>query len=180
MDKGDFIGEFVHQKCYLATNANYPDWRVWFRVDADSSGNRIVAPSSGWRDEVIVEYGRSKSGTPANRTTSYVATITQGGATVYSTTVPYHYWLARWRWSQNASGTNQPRPVVRSIATLKSCNWIPNFTAIASANVTPYTATVPWPGPMQNPTDPNGSYQLGMADGGDHQMIGLLTEYAAQ
>ena len=62
IDQGDFVGEFVRQKCYLATDPAFPDWRVYFRVDADANGQRIAAPTLGWRDEVVVEYGRATAG----------------------------------------------------------------------------------------------------------------------
>jgi hypothetical protein len=175
-DMGEFVGEFVRQKCYMATNANYPDWRVFFRVDADRRGNRIIPPEAGWRDEVVVEYGRTTHGTPTNipRSTPYTATVTKAGSIVYSVTVPGHWWYARWRYKSS------DRPVVRTPATLKARGWIPNFTSAGLFGSNAYTSAVAWPGPMGVPVDPRGGFDVGMAGGGDNEQIGLTTEYAAQ
>jgi hypothetical protein len=175
VDVGDFAGEFVHQKCYLAQDPAYPDWRVYFRVDADASGQRIVAPATGWRDEVIVEYGRSKSGKPTHWITPYTATITKNGATVYTATVAKHYWYARWRYQSSE------RPIVRTPAMLKARGWIPNFGAQGMFRGGAHIVDNPWPGPMQNPSRawPSAPCDPRMANGGDHDEIGYLTEAAA-
>ena len=119
VNQGDFVGEFVRQKCYLAKNPAFPDWRVYFRVDADGGGNRIVGTSG--RDEVIVEYGRAGAGTPAHVSSPYTATVAKGGTAVATYTVPKHWWYARWRYQSS------PRPVVRTPATLIARGWIANF-----------------------------------------------------
>ena len=174
VDQGDFIGEYVRQKCYLAKNPAFPDWRVWFRVDADASGNRIVG--AGYRDEVIVEYGRSTAGTPVHITTPYTATITKAGATQATYTVPKHWWYARWRYQSS------PRPVVRSPATLKARGWIPNFGTAGLFGLAANSYAVPWNGPMSDPisyTDRNHGFSPGMGAAGDNPQIGFLTEQAA-
>jgi hypothetical protein len=175
VDKGDFVGEFVRQKCYLATNPAFPDWRVWFRVDADASGQRIEEPNAGWRDEIVVEYGRSTAGVPAHRTAPYTATISKGGAVIATYTVPKHWWYARWRHQSLA------RPVVRDAATLKRRGWIPNFGVEGMYGGGPSAVDVGWPGPMGVPARPAPTFpfQPAMATGGDHEEIGFLTEHAA-
>ncbi len=167
VDQGDFRGEFVRQKCYLAQNAAYPDWRVYFRVDADAQGKRIVG--AGARDEVIVEYGRSSSGTPAHVASPYTASITKEGVALATYTVPKHWWYARWRHQTSE------RPVVRSPATLKARGWIPNFGSEGLFGLQPNTRAVTWGGPMSAPP----GFFPGMGSTGDNHQIGFLTEYAA-
>ena len=172
IDKGDFAGEFVRQKCYLATNPSFPDWRVFFRVDADSTGKRITGV--GYRDEVIVEYGRSTQGTAAHWLTPYTATITKGGATLATFTVPKHWWYARWRYQTS------PRPVVRTPAMLKARGWIPNFGTSGLYGLAANTNSITWGGPMSAPKDPVlGAFAPAMGGTGDNAQIGFLTEYAA-
>ncbi len=171
-DQGDFIGEYVRQKSYLAQNPAFPDWRVYFRVDADASGNRIVG--AGYRDEVIVEYGRSTAGTPTHLTTPYTATVTKGGVTQATYTVPQHWWYARWRYQSS------PRPVVRTPATLKARGWIPNFGPGGLFGLAPRTNAIAWGGPMSAPHDAVvGAFGNVMGAAGDNPQIGFLTEYAA-
>ena len=167
VDQGDYIGEFVRQKCYLARNQAFPDWRVYFRVDADAGGKRIVG--NGARDEVVVEYGRSTAGTPAHRTEPYTATIAKGGATVSTVTVPRHWWYARWRFQSS------PRPVVRPPAMLKARGWLPNFGSAGLFGLGPNTTAVAWGGPMSAPP----GFSNSMGDAGDNIQIGFLTEFAA-
>jgi hypothetical protein len=175
VDKGDYVGEFVRQKSYLCTNPSFPDWRVWFRSDADASGNRLTAPSPGWRDEIIVEYGRSTSGTPAHRLSSYVATIRKNGAIVHEANVPMHFWFARWRYQSS------PRRVVRTPATLVARNWLPSFGTAGMFGGTGAGYTVSWPGPMGTPARPapDAPFDPTMGNPGDHEQIGYLTESAA-
>jgi hypothetical protein len=173
IDKGDFIGEFVRQKSYLATNAAYPDWRVWFRVDADATGSRMTEPNAGWRDEIIVEYGRAKGGKPTNLLSPYTATIKKGGTTVYTTTVPQQFWYSRWRY-QSAE-----RPIVRTPASLMSRQWLPKFGTSAMYGGTGANYAVTWPGPMGAPQRVNGAFDPYMGTGGDHEEIGFLPEYGA-
>jgi hypothetical protein len=172
VDLGDFVGEFVRQKCYLATNSSFPDWRVFFRVEADSAGRRITG--DGYRDEVIVEYGRATQGTAAHWLTPYTATITKAGATLATYTVPKHWWYARWRYQSS------PRPVVRTAATLKARGWIPNFGPAGLFGAPPNANAIAWSGPMSAPADSVlGAFSPAMAATGDNSQIGFLTEYAA-
>ena len=174
VDQGDFIGEFVRQKSYLATDVNFPDWRVYFRVDAEASGRQILAPVAGWRDEVIVEYGRSTHGVAAHRTSPYTATITKQGVTVATRAVPQHWWYARWRYQSSV------RPVVRPPATLKARGWIPNFGTQGLFGLPPNTNSISWGGPMSAPRDAVlGAFSNAMGAAGDNPQIGFLTEYAA-
>jgi hypothetical protein len=167
VDQGDFVGEFVQQKCFLARDPAFPDWRVYFRVDADHDGNRIVG--AGARDEVVVEYGRSSGGVPSHIQTAYTATISSNGNQVARYVVPKHWWYARWRYQSS------PRPVVRSPALLKARGWIPNFGPAGLFGGQPNTAVINWGGPMSAPP----GFSNFMAGTGDNHQIGFLTEYAA-
>ena len=173
-DQGDFIGEFVRQKSYLATNPAFPDWRVYFRVDADKSGRRIVAPTAGWRDEVIVEYGRSTHGVPVHVKDPYTATILRHGLPTATYVVRTHWWYARWRHQSSV------RPVVRTPANLKERGWIANFGPEGLFGLSPNSNAVSWDGPMSAPRDPVlGAFSNTMGAAGDNPQIGFLTEYAA-
>ncbi len=167
IDQGDFIGEFVRQKCYLVKNSAFPDWRVYFRVDADATGIRIMG--AGARDEVIVEYGRATGGTPVHVTSAYTATITRLGGVVATYTVPKHWWYARWRYQSS------PRPVVRTPAMLKARGWLPNFSTAGLFGLQANTTAISWGGPMSAPP----GFFNGMGATGDNHQIGFLTEYAA-
>ena len=167
VNQGDFVGEFVRQKSYLAKNPAYPDWRVYFRVDADVDGNRIVG--AGFRDEVIVEYGRSTTGTPTHVQAAYTATITKEGSLQATYVVAKHWWYARWRYQSS------PRPVVRTPAVLKARGWIPNFGASGLFGLQANTTAIAWDGPMSAPS----GFFNAMGAGGDNHQIGFLTEYAA-
>lgn len=181
VDKGDYIGEFVRQKSFMATNAGFPDWRVWFRVDADSTtGTRITQPATGWRDEIIVEYGRTTNGTPANRTTSYTATVKKAGSTVATISVPYHFWFSRWRYQSSQ------RPVVRTPASLIARQWLPKFGSTGLYGRTADAIDTTWTGPFMAPTQVTTGNYAGssvwnpfMGQGGDHDELGYLTEQAA-
>ena len=167
VDQGDFKGEFVRQKCYLVRNPSFPDWRVYLRVEADSHGSRITG--TGFRDEVIVEYGRATTGSPVHLTAPYTATITKGGVTQAVLKVPKHWWYARWRYQSS------PRPVVRTPAVLKACGWIPYFGATGLFGLAPNAIAVAWNGPMSAPR----GFDHAMGNGGDNPQIGVLTEFAA-
>jgi len=175
VDKGDFIGEFVRQKSYLVTNPAFPDWRVWLRVDADVAGRRIAEPARGWRDEAIVEYGRAGAGVPAHVQTPYTAVVLKNGSVKASYTVPQHWWYARWRYQSSA------RPVVRSVSVLRKRGWIPNFGNEGLFGAGPGKLDIAWPGPMQAPArlPPSYPFNPAMAQGGDNDQIGFLTEAAA-
>lgn len=159
-DLGDYVGEFVRQKCYLAVDPAFPDWRVYFRPDAD-----------GKRDEVVVEYGRALGGTAKNWLMPYSAVIKKSGATLHTYVVPKHWWYARWKWESAA------RPIVRTPATLIARKWILSFGPAGMMGADPNRVRTPitWKGPMDAPRglDP------GFASGGDDPQIGYLTENAA-
>lgn len=158
VDIGTFHGEFVHQRCFLATDPAFPDWRVMFRPDVD-----------GKRDEVVVEYGRAVGGTAVNRMTPYTARIFKSGSLIHAVTVPTHWWDARWRWQ------SAPRPIVRPVSVLRERGWIPPLGTEGLFGRPAYTYAARWDGPMTMPE--HISRRMGMA--GDHQCIGLLTEAAA-
>ena len=94
----------------MVTLPNCP-FTVFFRPDVDRS-----------RDEVVVELGKMWSGTPAHVTTPYTFTVTKNGTQLFTQTIPYHWWWARWRWQ------SAPRPFVRTAASL-----------IADKHFLPYT-----------------------------------------
>jgi hypothetical protein len=101
VDAGDYVGQFVHQKCFVVRNR---EWTVFFRPDAD-----------GTRDEVVVERGKmwlEPGETPSHILHAYQATILKNGKVLAHVTVPRHWWMARWRWQ------SAPRPVRRSLADL--------------------------------------------------------------
>ena len=174
VELGDFVGDFVRQKNYVATHSDFPDWRVFFRVDADEAGARIQSPAEGWRDEVVVEYGRSTLGAPVHVTEPYTATITKAGSEVASHVVPNHWWYARWRYQSSE------RTVVRSPAALKAKGWIANFGPQGLFGLPPNMNAVTWDGPMSAPRDKVlGAFANVMGAAGDNPQIGFLTEYAA-
>lgn len=160
VDMGDFVGEFVHQKCFMALDPAFPLWSVFFRPDADGS-----------RDEVVVEYGTRQVGGPiVNVVTPYTATISKGGAQVYQTVVPCHWYFSRWRW-QSAW-----RPVVRSPSVLRSRKWLPNFGPAGMFGTSGPTVTQTWQGPMTVPyyTEPRWTMT------GSQLELGWLSEAGAQ
>lgn len=155
VDAGDFVGEFVHQRCLVVVNG---PWRIFFRPDADGS-----------RDEVVVEYGDPfQSG--SHITSPYTATISKDGAPVYSAVIPQHWWLARWRWQSS------PRPVVRTPDLLRQRKWIMNFGPQSLFGKPEPTTSLTWPGPMQQVKGINNV--VGTA--GDRDQIGFLTEAGAE
>ena len=158
VDAGDFVGEFVRQKCFMATDPAFPDWRVFFRPDAD-----------GNREEVVVEYGRGVGGTPTNWLTPYTATIKRDNEVVSTSTVAKHWWDSRWRWQ------SAPRPVVRPVDVLKERAWIPNFGKAGLFGRRANTYEGQWLGPMTIPRH----ISVGMGAGGDNSNIGHLSEIAA-
>jgi len=173
-DMGDFVGEFVRQKSYLCMSAAFPDWRIWFRVDADATGARIVAPAAGWRDEIVVEYGRATVGTPVD-VGPYTATVSKVGKTLATYAIAKHWWYSRWRHQSSM------RPVVRTPATLIARKWIPNFATDGMFGQGSYGADVAWPGPLTQPNPGmfTGGFTPATAAGGDHDELGHLTESAA-
>ena len=111
-DLGDYqdpLGAFT-QHCIRAVNPGLPDFRTYFRNDADGS-----------RNEVVFELGSIFSGTPANMA-SYTAVITRDDGTVLATfNVPRHDWFSRWRWY------SAERPARTTAAALQAANLIPKF-----------------------------------------------------
>ncbi len=172
-DAGDFIGEHVRLQCFLATDARFPDWRVWFRVDVDRDGRRLTGTDG--RDEAIVEYGSSDGRQPAHWLTPYVATFAKGGATLATYRVPRHAWYARWRHQSSR------RPVVRTPATLRARGLVPAFGRAGTFGRAPNTRSVAWEGPMSAPqrAAPDYPFDPAMGSGGDNPQIGYLTEFAA-
>ena len=174
VDMGTYQGELVRQASYLCTDPSFPDWRVWLRVDVNGEGARIAEPAPGWRDEVVVEYGRTRGGA-AHRERGYVARIRKGDAPVAIYDVPRHWWYARWRHASS------PRDVVRTPAALRARGWIPALGREGLFGAEATAVDVAWPGPMGTPARPAPTYPFNpvMADGGDHEEIGFLTEHAA-
>jgi hypothetical protein len=157
-DIGDFVGEHVRQRCLLATDPAFANWRVMFRRDAD-----------GLRDEAIVEYGRGDASTPAHRTTPYTARIYRGDTLVHEVTVPTHWWDARWRWQ------SAPRKRVRTVRQLVERGWLPELDARALFGRPAYDFVSPPVTPMTMAQHLN----RGMGTAGENQCIGPLTEAQA-
>src|SRR5579872_1488377 len=158
LDAGDYIGEFVHQKCIRCTVPG-TDFTIFFRRDAD-----------GTRPEIVVERGQviNQTITPAQIQTTYQVQF-YDGATLLATINPTaHWYFARWRWP------NTPRPVVRNVATLLSRKWIPPLTTSSGLNCTAFTTTVK---PYVNPMDVCDIFWDGST--GERPEIGLVTEWQA-
>ena len=168
VNQGDFVGEFVRQKCYLARNPAFPDWRVYFRVDADAERQAHRRRRRARRGDRRV-WPRERRVRPSMCTSSYTATIAKAGTAVATYSVPAHWWYSRWRYQSSA------RPVVRTPATLMARGWIANFTSAGLFGLQPNTTAVTWSGPMSAPP----GFSNTMAAGGDNHQIGFLTEFAA-
>jgi hypothetical protein len=156
-DAGDYVGQFVHQKCFM-TREN--DWTVFFRPDADHL-----------RDEIVVERGRSRLAPGQNAThlfEPYVATILKDGRRIADVTVPRHWWLARWRWQ------SAPRPIRRSLRDLVAMRAICPLSKAFLYGAKPVERTIKWQGPMDT-----GGLSVGMGAAGERAEIGPITEYQA-
>jgi hypothetical protein len=156
-DAGDYIGPFVHQKCFVA---RADEWTVFFRPDADRS-----------REEIVVERGLIRLGpgqTPNHILEPYSATVLRDGKRIAELTVPRHWWLARWRWQ------SAPRPVKRSLRELIAMKAICPLGRSALYGAKPPTTVIKWQGPMDI-----AGLQTGMGGVGERQEIGPITEYQA-
>ena len=154
-DIGDYVGRFVHQKCFVQHAA---EWTVFFRPDADGS-----------RDEVVVERGRFGSTNPTHILTPYYATIWKNGAVAAREYVPRHWWYARWRWQ------SAPRPIRRSLADIIALKALCPLDRIGIyLSEGPLRTVIPWLGPMDI-----GGFNIIMHSVGERPEIGTITEYQA-
>lgn len=157
VDQGDYVGEFVKQKSLMVTLPDCP-FTVFFRPDVD-----------GKRDEVVVELGKMWSGTPAHVRVSYTLKVEKNGVELFTQTVPYHWWWARWRWQ------SAPRPLVRDGASLVAAkHLLPH----SSGDLYGYKPTGPY---SYNPNYHYTPMALGgimhaMGTGGDRPEIGPITK----
>jgi len=110
-DLGDYVGEFVKQRCVRVLEPRLP-LTVFFRPDVE--GDRI---------EVVVELGRMwpTSTPPAHILDPYTVEVTNDDRQISNIEVPYHWWWARWRWQSS------PRPFVRKVAELMAANHLPHL-----------------------------------------------------
>lgn len=154
---GDYVGQFVHQKCFVVRKG---DWTVFFRPDAD-----------GAREEIVVERGRLRLGPgeqPSHILEPYTATILENGQQIAQITVPQHWWLARWRWQ------SAPRPIRRSLQDLIAMKAICPFDKTALWGAQPLQTAIEWQGPMST-----GGLATAMGEAGERPDIGPITDYQA-
>ena len=156
-DMGDYVGQFVHQKCSMAREG---EWTVFFRPDADRS-----------RVEIVVERGAihlAPGQSPTHLLDPYNATILRDGKKIGEVSVPRHWWLARWRWQ------SAPRPVRRSARDLIAMKAICPLNRAALYGAKPPRGSIRWQGPMDT-----AGFQLGMGAAGERPEIGAITEFQA-
>ena len=156
-EAGDYVGRFVHQKCFISHD---DDWTVFFRPDADRS-----------RDEIVVERGviRLAPGQrPSHLLEPYTAMILKDGRRIAEVTVSRHWWLARWRWQ------SAPRPIRRSLHDLIAMKAICPLGGAALYGAKPLDRVIMWQGPMDT-----GGLAIGMGGPGERSDIGPITEYQA-
>ena len=156
-EAGDYVGQFVHQKCFIA---HEDDWTVFFRPDANHS-----------RDEVVVERGvihLAPGRNPTHLLDPYTATILKDGGRIAEVTVPRHWWLARWRWQ------SAPRPIRRSLHDLIAMKAICPLGRAGLYGAKPLDRVIKWQGPMDI-----GGLATGMGGAGERSDIGPITEYQA-
>ncbi len=156
-DAGDYIGHFVHQKCFMARE---DEWTVFFRPDADRS-----------RDEIVVERGAihlAPGQNPTHILEPYNATILRDGKRIGEVSVPRHWWLSRWRWQ------SAPRPVRRSLHDLIAMKAICPLGKAALYGAKALDTVIKWQGPMDT-----GGLGIGMGGAGERSDIGPITEYQA-
>ena len=160
-DIGDYVGPFVHQKCFAERKG---EWTVFFRPDADRS-----------RDEVVVERGKLRLApgeSPSHLLEPYTATILKDGKRIAEVTVPHHWWFARWRWQ------SAPRKIVRTykdLIALKAIMPLSTEYAFGNKPLTNDPVRSPtWSGPMST-----GGLAVGMGAGGVRPELGPITEYNA-
>ena len=156
-DAGDYIGQFVHQKCFMTRDG---EWTVFFRPDADGSRHEIVVE----RGLIRLAPGQS----PTHIFEPYDATIFKDGKLVGEVTVPRHWWLARWRWQSAA------RPVRRSLHDLTAMKAICPLGKAALYGAKPPQTVVKWQGPMDT-----AGLSVGLGAPGERPEIGPITEYQA-
>jgi hypothetical protein len=112
---GTSLGDYVDpakrfvQGCVRATNDQLP-LTVYFRPDRDSH-----------RAEVVFELGSIWSKAQPANLGAYKATILRGGRTVFTASVPFHYWWSRWRWHSS------PRPVAAKVSDLMASGLLPHY-----------------------------------------------------
>ena len=161
VDLGDYVGEFVQQRCLLVRNGA---WAVFFRPDADQSHLEVVVEYGGWDFSVSPP---TPLVTPAH-VSAYTAIIRMGEESLATIDVPAHYWLTRWRWQ------SAPRPVVRTAADLVAMKaTLPLDEAALWNNPASHTRAVTWSGPMGT-----AGLTTAMGTTGDRQEIGPLTDRA--
>ncbi|HVZ70658.1 MAG TPA: hypothetical protein VG891_14435, partial [Rhizomicrobium sp.] len=128
VDLGDFVVPFARivQRNVLTKDASGL-FSVFFRPDRNS--NRL---------EVVTLYGDPQNDSPHTHG-PYTFEIFVGERSVQKTEVPYHFWLARWRWQSS------PRPRVRKPSELIAAKLSPPYgiTEIAATKLPnpakPYT-----------------------------------------
>lgn len=108
------------QRCIRVRNASLPNFFVDFRPDVGGGRVEVVF----WNGEVDPVNLRVPSGHIRNLP-SYTVTITNGGASIYSATIPCHYWGTRWRYQSAV------RPVIRKQAQVLG-NFFPNMSLTAA------------------------------------------------
>ena len=140
----------------MATNPAIPNMTVYFRRNTDGSC-----------EHSICELGNPLvTAQPANLG-AYTATISKGGATLQTISVPQHFWFSRWRWPQS------PYPVTVSVASLIAAGWLPNY---SSAVLGKYSKDYP----SQTYTPMTLAGLTGnMGQTGERGDIGLVTEWQA-
>jgi len=154
-DAGDYVGKFVHQKCFIH---RLSVWTVFFRPDADGS-----------REEVVVERGKMwlAPGEHASHLLEpYTATVFRNGAELARINVPKHWWGARWRWQ------SAPRPIRRGLGDLVKMKAIAPLNRAMLYGAGPIRQIHRWSGPMGT----GGLAASAMGSGGDRQEIGPITD----
>ncbi len=111
IDLGDFTVPFagIVQRNLHAVS---PDglWHVYFRPDRNSA-----------RMECVVLYGDPQNPNPRTYPNAYSVDFLYDGQVVGTVSVPYHFWLARWRWQSS------PRPRVRRPSDLIAAKLSPPY-----------------------------------------------------
>ncbi len=105
-----FAGSFT-QRCIRVRNAGLGNFFVDFRTDVGSNRLEVVF----WNGEV---FGQVPSG-HVNDLPAYDCVISNNGSTIYSLSLPFHYWGCRWRYQSSR------RPVIRTSDQIFLQNWLP-------------------------------------------------------
>lgn len=151
VDQGDYVGAFVSQKSLMVQLSGCP-YTVFFRPDRN-----------GARDEVVVELGKIRSGTPAH-SPSYTFSVTKNGSPLFNTTVARHWWWSRWRWQ------SAPRPFVRTAAQLITNRQVPKLTTSYLAGYSAWSNNYTYTNPMDI-----ANLQSAQGTGGDRPELGIIT-----